>query len=204
MHRVNPTEVVNWFISFPHLPRMTAPRGNMIRRSPLAQIPSRVQSQYHVIDVDGSGSAVEETPSKKEIDAGDAVDQKEIIYKRPNENSPSGSASLFFTRFLCGLYMEETIRHPCFTWGMNLLGMIIGLMMFVKAGMQEGALSFYGSIFRLIFFSGFAAIQFSEPSWSLNKKIGNALPHIASFLLTCVQLYGLSQNYDCKSFVSCL
>jgi hypothetical protein len=183
---------------------MRDPSGKMIRRSPLAQMPMRAQSQYHVIDVDGNENTVDQTHNKKEIDAVDATEQKEIIHKRPNENSPSGSASLFFTRFLCGLYMEETIRHPCFTWSMNLLGMIIGLMMFMKAGMQEGALSFYGSIFRLIFFSGFAAIQFSEPSWNLNKKIGNALPHIASFLLTCVQLYGLSQNYDCKSFVSCL
>ena len=177
----------------------------MIRRSPLAQMPPRVKSQYHVIEVDGNGNAIEEKNTKKEIDAaGNVIEQKDIIYKSPNENSPSGSASLFFTRFLCGLYMEETIRHPCFTWSMNLLGIIIGLMMFVKAGMQEGALSFYGSIFRLIFFAGFSAIQFSEPTWSYDKKIGNALPHIASFLLTCVQLYGLSQNYDCKSFVSCL
>lgn len=91
----------------------------------------------------------------------------------------------------------------------TIFGILIGILFFIKAAINDGKLSWYGLWLRLGYFILMIVdihIMNPNPNVDTQTKWAYSVPHISGILLTGFQIVGGWNAYDeqCSDFATCL
>ena len=91
----------------------------------------------------------------------------------------------------------------------TIFGILIGILFFIKAAINDGKLSWYGLWLRLAYFISMIVdihIMNPNPNVDTQTKWAYSVPHISGILLTVFQIAGGWSAYDkqCSDFATCL
>jgi len=110
---------------------------------------------------------------------------------------------------LVNLILCEVNTGKAFATFNTIFGILIGILFFIKAAINDGKLSWVGLWLRLAYFLLMVVdihIMNPNPNVDTQTKWAYSVPHISGILLTGFQLVGGWSVYDeqCSDFATCL
>ena len=107
------------------------------------------------------------------------------------------------------LILCKVSREKAFATFNTGFGILIGILFFIKAAINDGKLSWYGLWLRLGYFLLMIAdihIVNPNPKVDTQTRWAYSVPHISGILLTLFQIFGGWSAYEkqCNDFATCL
>ena len=111
--------------------------------------------------------------------------------------------------YLVDLILCKVNTGKSFATFNTIFGILIGILFFIKAAINDGKLSWYGLWLRLGYFILMIVdihIMNPNPNVDTQTKWAYSVPHISGILLTGFQIVGGWNAYDeqCSDFATCL
>jgi len=110
---------------------------------------------------------------------------------------------------IVNLILCKVSREKAFATFNTVFGILIGILFFIKAAINDGKLSWYGLWLRLGYFLLMIVdihIINPNPKVDMQTRWAYSVPHISGILLTLFQIFGGWSAYEkqCSNFATCL